>query len=79
MTTSHLVTVPGLARLRPLSHPPQVGGGYGQTEVDVGGVLQFLEVLRSDRKDLDFGLCLLSLPANIRLIFGSPDINKIRY
>ena len=78
MTTSHLVTVPGLAGLRPLSHSPQVGGGYRQTEVDVGGVLQLLEVLRSHGQDLDFGLCLLSLPANILLISGSPVINKIR-
>ena len=73
MTTSHLVTVPSLTLhilagvLRPLSHPPQVGGGYGQTEVDVRGVLQLLEVLRCDGKNLDSRLCVLPLPGQTSL------------
>ena len=62
MTTSHLVLLSSLvhssllARLRPLPHPPQVGGGDGETEVDVRVLVQLqvqlLQVLRRHRQDL---------------------------
>ena len=58
MTTSHLVMVSSLVssslltRLRPLPHPPEVGGGDGETEVDVRVLVQSLQVLGCHRQYL---------------------------
>ena len=60
MTTSHLVLVSSqvaaslLTRLHPLPHPPEVGGGDGQAQVDVRVLVQvqLLQVLRGHREDL---------------------------